>query len=317
MGTYKLRRTSEEEGRSAQARLRLALTEEHEAIAHPRKGEVRWSAFDRSRYEDEHLDRAARLWLTRAKQEMHSLALFTEITSQLHLLGAPLDWSGAFARMIADEVRHTDLCMRMCEALGRPELPEIEATSLHLLAHATPRAHVRHAIVAAFCIGETISGRIFKRVLKRTTVPLAREVVAAILVDETFHGELGWELGALLMRPDKATSEERFEAERLLIARDFPKLFRHFARECCATEPGRGPAWARREPEHVDPDIEPNFGTLTDAGYARGFFDGMEEDVVPGLVAIGFPEARSAYEALVAELDGQVGDRIESGSFHP
>ena len=91
----------------------LALTVEHEAIARPRKGEIHWDAFDRSAYAAEDLDRAAALWLTRARQEMFSLAIFTELAGHLHLLGAPLDWSGAFARMIADEVRHTDLCMRM------------------------------------------------------------------------------------------------------------------------------------------------------------------------------------------------------------
>ncbi len=273
----------------------LALTEEHEAVARPRKGEVHWEAFDRSAFADDVLDAAAALWRERASQEMHSLALFTQIASQLHLLGAPLDWSGAFARMIADEVRHTDLCLRMCEALGRPQPPELDATSLHLRERLSPRAHVRHTIVAAFCIGETISGRMFKRALRAATVPLAREVVTAILIDETFHGELGWELGALLMRDDG----DAFVEERGALAAELPSLFRHFATLCLAT---RGPSWARAEPE-VDPGD--NFGTLSDAGYARAFFDGMEEDVVPGLVAIGLSEAEPAYRALVAELEAQ------------
>jgi len=34
---------------------------------------------------------------------------------------------------------------------------------------------------------------------------------------------------------------------------------------------------------------------LSDAGYARDFFIGMDEDVVPGLVAIGLPEAEAAW----------------------
>jgi hypothetical protein len=271
----------------------LTLTEEHEAIALPRKGAVRWDAFDRTAYSEEDLDRAASLWLTRAGQEMHSLALFTELASELHLLGAPLDWSGAFARMIADEVRHTDLCMRMCETLGRPGSPEIDPAELHLLRHGSGRAQVRSTIVAAFCIGETISGRMFKNALKVTSVPLAREVVAAIVIDETFHGELGWELGALLMRSDGPG----FDEERTRLARDLPRLFRHYARLCCAS---RGPTWARREPA-VDDGA--NFGTLSTAGYARAFFDGMEEDVVPGLAAIGLVEAEAAYASLVTELE--------------
>jgi hypothetical protein len=274
---------------------KLALTREHEAIVRPRKGDVRWDAFDRAAYGGADLDRAAKLWRVRAEQELHSLALFTQLSGQLHLLGAPLDWAGAFARMIADEVRHTDLCLRMCDALGRPAEVEIDEGALHLAQRGTPRAHVRYVVLAAFCIGETISGRMFKRALAAATVPLAREVVQAILVDETFHGELGWELGALLMRD----TDPLFAEERAALARDLPASFAHFARICCAP---RGPSWARSAPE-VDPGE--NFGTLSDAGYARAFFDGMEEDVVPGLEAIGLPEARAAYEDLVLALEGE------------
>ena len=155
----------------------LALTREHDAIALPRKGRVDWAAFDTATFAATVLDRAAVNWEIRAVQEMHSLALFTEISTHLHLLGAPLDWSGAFARMIADEVRHTDLCLRMCDTLGRPAAPEVNPAALHRLGAESSRARVRHMIVAAFCIGETISGRMFRRALRAAEVPLAREVV--------------------------------------------------------------------------------------------------------------------------------------------
>src|SRR5512142_2244654 len=184
---FSLRRTSGDD---------LELTRQHDAIAQPRKGTIDWSAFDKSAYDARALDAAARAWGVRALQEFHSLALFTDLSVKIQLLGAPLDWSGAFARMIADEVRHTDLCMRMCEALGRPATPEVEEDELQLSSPAALRVHVRDVVVAAFCIGETISGRMFRRALRATTVPLAREVVTAIVIDETFHGELGWELGA-------------------------------------------------------------------------------------------------------------------------
>ncbi len=152
---------------------------------------------------------------------------------------------------------------------------------------------MRRIIVAAFCIGETVSGHMFRSVLKAATVPLARDVVTAILIDETFHGELGWELGALLMPSDGAA----FEAERTALAADLPHLFRHYASLCCAS---LGPTWARAEPALLE---GPNFGTMSVAGYARAFFDAMESDVVPGLAAIGLPEATSAHEALLRDLD--------------
>ena len=268
----------------------LSLTNEHEAIALPRKGEIHWDAFDASRYPEEELDRAATLWSVRAVQEMHSLAMFTELTSHLHVLGAPLDWSGAFARMIADEVRHTDLCLRVCETLGRPAAPTIDDQQLHLLRAGSVRAHVRQMVVAAFCIGESVSGTMFRRALRAANVPLAREVVSAIVIDETFHGELGWELGALLMRDDGAA----FHSERAALAAHLPALFRHYERLCCL---GESRARAHSEPSVPDGT---NFGTLTNAGYARAFFDTMEAEVVPGLVAIGLPEAETAYAELVA-----------------
>ncbi len=279
--TFALRRTSDAGD--------LALTREHDVIALPRRGRVDWAAFDASAFDRDVLDRAGRAWGTRALQEFHSLALFTDLASKLQLLGAPLDWSGAFARMIADEARHTDLCLRLCDVLGRPATPAIDENTLRLASSDTLRVHVRDAIVAAFCIGETISGRMFKRALRAATVPLARDVVAAIVVDETFHGELGWELGALSMRDVDAT-------ERAALVARLPKLFAHYARLCCAS-PGR--AWAMGEPAEEPP---PNFGTLTEAGYARAFFEGMDEDVVPGLVAIGLPEAEGAWAALASTL---------------
>jgi hypothetical protein len=277
--TFSLRRISNDD---------LVLTSEHEIIAKPRKTDIHWDNFRADEFTSEQLDAAARDWRERALQEFHSLALFTQLTTQIHTLGAPLDWSGAFARMIADEVRHTDLCLQLCAKLERPQPPLIQPDELHLALTTPLIQHVRAVVIAAFCIGETISGRMFKRSLQAATVPLAREVVTAILVDESFHEALGWELAALLMR-------EITENERQSLAAQMPELFAHYAHLCGATA---GPAWAHRE---LDRDPEPNFGTLTHAGYARAFFESMAEDVVPGLVALGFPEATAAYEKLVKD----------------
>jgi len=263
----------------------LDLTRAHEELVLPRRVAIRWDAFDRWRYDRTAVDEAALAWQTRAVQEYHSLALFTDLASSVHQLGAPLDWSGALARMIADEVRHTELCLRFAEMLGAPP-PSIEPADLRLpVADHSLRAHVRRTIVAAFCIGETLSGRMFARCLRAATVPLAQNVIRAIAEDEAFHAKFGWEAAALLMREDG----EGFETERGLLVAALPELFMHFRILCDAD---RGEAWAHDEDEA---DLEPNFGTLTPAGYARAFYDGMKEDVVPGLVAIGFPEAEECW----------------------
>jgi hypothetical protein len=270
----------------------LGLTREHELIVRPRKGEVHWDQFDARTYEPAHLEAARTLWRHRAFTEFHSLTHFTQLASQVQRLGLPLEWSGAFVRMCGDEVRHTELCLRMLEALGGERdlvLPSLDET--HLTVRGSLRAHVRSVIVSAFCIGETLSGRMFKRCLAAATVPLAREVVTAILVDETFHAELGWELAALLMRPDAD-----FELERRELAQRLPSVFSSFAEQCLVT---RHRAWTDAQPER---DEGPGFGGLSDAGYAQAFFAGMEEDVVPGLEAIGFPEAPAAWQQFLATL---------------
>jgi hypothetical protein len=215
--------------------------------------------------------------------------LFTRLASELHQLGAPLDGSGAFVRMMADETRHTELCARMAEALGAPAPATIEPDELYPHSPiASLRGRVRYAVIAAFCIGETLSGRMFRRCLRAATVPLACDVVRTIVDDETFHGRLGWELGALVMRGEGP----EHDAERDALAHALPTLFEHYRHACCAD---RGEAWATSEPEH-DPD--PNFGTLRLAGYGRAFYEGMHKDVVPGLVAIGLPEADEAWRKL-------------------
>jgi hypothetical protein len=267
----------------------LDLARVHAELARPRHGEdIAWGAFDRAAYPDDALRDAAEAWRERARQEYYSLALFTQVASQVHLLGAPLDWSGAFVRMTGDEVRHTDLCARMAELLGAAAPAEIQEAELHLAvpAGSSLRAHVRETVIAAFCIGETLSGRMFRRCLRAATVPLARDVVRAILDDETFHGRFGWEAAALLMRDVPAP-------EKGALAHALPGLFRHYRRICCA-DPGE--AWASAGDEAPP---APNFGTLTRQGYARAFFDGMKEDVVPGLAAIGLPEAESAWAATL------------------
>jgi hypothetical protein len=267
----------------------LELTHEHEAVARPRRGDdIDWADFDRAAYPEAAVREAAEAWRERARQEFCSLALFTEIAYRLHALGAPLDWSGAFVRMTGDEVRHTELCARMAEALGAPAPASVDEREIHLPVPAgtSLRAYVRETIVAAFCIGETLSGRMFRRCLRLADVPLARQVVHAIVDDETFHGRFGWEAAALLMRDIPA-------AERDALARSLPALFRHYRHICCA---GPGEAWARA-PASAEAPSDPNFGTLTREGYARAFFDGMTEDVVPGLCAIGLPEAEDAWRA--------------------
>jgi hypothetical protein len=221
----------------------LALTSAHETLSLPRRGRIRWSTFDAGCHERSDISAAAKLWRDRAVAEMCSLVLFTELASCIQRIGAPLDWSGAFARMIADEVRHTDLCLRMSELLSGDATLDVEDARLGPRFRAETRAELRHTVMAAFCIGETLSGHMFRRARAAATVPVARDVLTAIVVDETFHAEFGWELFALLMRH---ADDAAFEAERAALAATLPTLMMHYAHMCFAT---KGRAWAFESPE--------------------------------------------------------------------
>ena len=88
---FRLRRATDAQG--------LELARVHAVITRPRRGEIAWSAFDRGAYDAGELAVAAEAWRERARQEYTSLALFTQLASQVHVLGAPLDWAGAFVRL--------------------------------------------------------------------------------------------------------------------------------------------------------------------------------------------------------------------------
>jgi len=275
----------------------LGLTREHELVVRPRKGEVHWDQFDARDFEPAHLEAARTLWRHRAFTEFHSLTHFTQLASHVQRLGLPLEWSGAFVRMCGDEVRHTELCLRMLEALGGERdlvLPSPDET--HLTGPGSLRAHVRSVIISAFCIGETLSGRMFKRCLAAATVPLAREVVTAILVDETFHAELGWELAALLMRPDAD-----LEAERVVLAKRLPALFSDFAGQCLVT---RHRAWTDAQPER---DEGSGFGGLSHSGHPPAFLRGMGRDGDPGPGASRLPQGPRARAVVPVGVASRAG----------
>src|SRR5690349_11322415 len=111
----------------------LELARVHAKIAAPRRGTITWT-LDLRAYPQRAIADAARAWSARAAQEYASLALFTELATHVQVLGLPLDWSGAFARMISDEVRHTELAARMTELTGGAP-PQIDPARLHLPAH--------------------------------------------------------------------------------------------------------------------------------------------------------------------------------------
>src|SRR5436305_14981140 len=69
-------------------------------------------------YDPRAVERAQRMWLVRMESEHRSTAVFTAMVPQLMEAGAPLDAKAVVLRMAQDELRHTEICARVIEALA-------------------------------------------------------------------------------------------------------------------------------------------------------------------------------------------------------
>jgi len=87
--------------------------------------------FDPARYPAPLVARVAASWRRLCADERESLVAATSVTADLARLGAPPAILGLGARVIADEIRHVEVCTRVLDSLGvtdadddPPGLPE-------------------------------------------------------------------------------------------------------------------------------------------------------------------------------------------------
>lgn len=262
-----------------------------------RDGWPDFAGFDRARYDATMRRAAAVQWAGRARAEYGSVQQFSGLAHALANVRAPLQWQGALARLVTDEVRHAELCAQMAHACwpeGRDAEPAVFAwpppvMPWRALPLGEPAAAVwswaAEAIAVACCIGETLSRPMLEAIAVVTTDPVAEACARQILRDEHLHATFGWEtLGELVGRLD---AEARASLQRC-IAR---ALAGFQSSTACGIEVAdvanstldivRGPA---------------NLGTLADLQYAMIFYGTIESEVLPGFDRVGLDGARAWAE---------------------
>jgi len=186
----------------------------------------------------------------------------------------PLDVVGAMARVLADEVRHVQLCADVVTALGGTPAAAIPTAQAYLLVDPA-RGMLPQLLAAAMnllCLGETVSARLLGATKAVTTVAPIREVLHRLHVDEVFHGEVGWQLAGLLLAG--ATEAERDELVAAL-----PGSLGQLEATCT----GYGDA-----PGSL-PDEDRALGSLSVDEHRAAFYLAVDEALLPRLEALGLP----------------------------
>ncbi|MDB5099200.1 MAG: hypothetical protein JWM80_3621 [Cyanobacteria bacterium RYN_339] len=213
-------------------------------------------------------------WTRRMVDEYRSTTLFSQLQTLLLLANLPLDVMGAMARVVADEVRHVQLCADAVTALGGAPSGAIEAESAYLLVD--PAAGMRPQLLAAamnlLCLGETVSARLIGATHQGTRCAPFKEVLRRLHADEVFHGEFGWQLVGLLLVD--ASPEERAALAAML-----PTSLRQLEAVC--TTYGDAP----EELAEADRAL----GSLSVREHREAFHRAVDEAVLPRLEALGLP----------------------------
>jgi len=231
-----------------------------------------WDRLDAAALDDAVRARLAAEWEARARSEARSLIVFASLIPRFTEIGMPLEVTSAASRLLADEARHTELCLRLAGALGGRDSLELAPAERSIPDEGLP-AHlfVARWTVSMFCIGESASVGMLEELDAQTTDPCASVVTATLLRDERLHDLFGWDLAARVI--PRLRDDER---EWLNV--DLVHGLRHYA----AVNGGSGPALA------------PQLGAPAKDTLARAFAKRIDDVILPNLEALGL-RAHSAW----------------------
>jgi hypothetical protein len=176
--------------------------------------------FDRHRYAPALLARASAAWRGLCEDERASIIDATLVTTDLARLGAPPAILGMAARVIEDEVRHVEVCLRVLDAIGADSaVTPAEGSRIGRDARggdddddhgdaeeegrkATRRIEARlaRALIARFAVGQSLSAACFATARATAREPLIAWAYTELLRDEARHGAFGARAGEWVIR---------------------------------------------------------------------------------------------------------------------
>ncbi len=133
-------------------------------------------------------------WCERVRTEFRSVQIMARFLGEVVNAGDPLDVYACALDMVADEVRHTELCGAVVAALGAPaHLPEpIELREAPEFQAAPPAERALATAITMLGINETLSAGYIADLHARCRRPDIRAVLAATIEDEEEHRRFGW-----------------------------------------------------------------------------------------------------------------------------
>lgn len=156
--------------------------------------DVPWEALERRQIPEALLARVSAHWAYRVETEYRSIQVMTRFLSEVLAAGDPLEVYAGVSRAIADEIRHTALCVGVVERLGlapmTPEPLELEDPAEFTRLPATQRALA--TAVSLLAVSETLSVALIDDLRARATHPTIRAVLERTLADEGDHDDFGW-----------------------------------------------------------------------------------------------------------------------------
>ena len=165
---------------------------------------MRSPTFERSRYAPELLARVAAGWRRMAEDERRSVERAAHVAADLAALQAPPALLAAAARIIADEVRHLDVCTAVAEGVA-PALPVRSGSMLARRLDLIPRAPVGEPGVARtlltdYAIAKPSSAAALADARAACREPLVAWGYSELLRDEARHATFGANAATWIIR---------------------------------------------------------------------------------------------------------------------
>jgi hypothetical protein len=166
-------------------------------------------AIDLERHSKEDVTAARRAWGSRVLDEWRSVVVFSELLGLLGEVAAPFETLCTVQKLIADELRHAELCARVCDWLGGRVKVDLTGLGLPSCEGQSEVARAYEIVVRELILGEGESLGALDAYRRATTEPAVRAVFDVLVRDEAWHHLAGRRLADELRRafPKEAFAE--------------------------------------------------------------------------------------------------------------
>jgi hypothetical protein len=152
---------------------------------------VDWAALEREGAVAHGRPEAARQWQEHATDEYRAMLNAWSLYGDLLAIGEPIEVLSAASRVVSDELRHTELCLRVAQAFGGERAPSRSLAPAGLGGAPTALHRVARAMLCSVYVSETASLYILKEARRAQDLPTVRTIIGAILQDEALHSRFG------------------------------------------------------------------------------------------------------------------------------